>query len=191
LVLLLLAAGVSPVAAQFGTAAAATPPVEPPKRGADITPPRVRRSYSKRDNITGLTVVALVETGWHGDVHVVTCGYAYYGKAAPEQAPDSLLITVSQSEPFGSAPDDPLPSLTVDADTLHAVVRQVVSTSVGSFLEYDHQLHYRLPVSQFRAAFDADSVDLRVRQHTYQIRGRGIESCRWFGDRAAEGPLRP
>jgi hypothetical protein len=191
LIAFLLAAATTPVAAQFGTAAAANPPADPPKRGADIKPPKVRRHYSRAQNITGWTVVALVETGFNGDVYVVTCGYAFYGKTPPDQAPESLLVTVSHSEPFGSEPDDPLPSLTIEADTLHAVIRQVVSTSFGSFLEYDHQLHYRVPLGQFRVAFDADSVDLRVRKHVYRIRGRGIESCRWFGDRAAENRLRP
>ena len=179
----------SPLLAQFGTAAA-NPPPEPPRRGAAIHSPKVHRHYSKNRDVSSAQVNAYVDIGIYGDTYTVTCGYAYRGKTPPPRL-DALFITITHAEPYGHKPDDPSPSLTIKADTLDLVLRRVVSSSVGSFLEYDDELHYPLDIALFRTIFDADSADFRVRGRTYRMRGRAIEVCRWLGDRVADGSLPP
>jgi hypothetical protein len=178
-----------PLAAQFGTSVM-TPPPELPRRGAAIPDPKVHRRYSKERDVSGGFVTAGVNVGLSGDASSVSCGYGFYGKVPPPRL-DTLFITISHAEPYGDEPDDTRPSLTIEADTLHVVVRQVVSTNARSLFEYDEQLHYRVGLDLFRAVFDADSADFRVRRHLYRMRGRSVEVCRWLGDRVADGTLRP
>lgn len=187
---LMLAMPAPATAIQFGTAAGATPRTELPRRGAAIHPPKVRQHYDRDADVTTIYVLTYFEVGLIGDQYAVTCGYAYPGKAAPAVV-DSVWLSMEQRVPSFKRPSDMHPSLTVVADTLTLTIRRSNQLLRNGILEYHDRYDYLLPIETFGRIFDADSVDMRVRNHTARLRGREVEGCRWLADRLQTGPIVP
>ncbi len=187
LISVLLLALASPAEGQYGTAAQVYPPPEIPKRGEAIKPPKVRRHYSPESDNTTYSVEVYKEFWPSGTTYLALCGYRVPGQQ-PLMTIDTVWLVLAHN---GSAwrLGRPVTSLSVQSDSLQAVLPLVDSTVRHSIFEYLEELHYPLLLPEFRTLFAADSVDLRLPKRTFLLRGRAVEQCRWLGDRLAEGRL--